>query len=150
MRPTKGLNFFILCSKQGIDSQPFLSYDRHSDREITTRHYVSASEHIRTLNGETIPVYNKSSVGGQAVSVPAFYNGQITSGTPDHYVSVEEASRLKQSKKAMSINRGLAILIFGPKKFKKFSKESKKSGWKVVGQTTKHPDGPGFPRWASV
>ena len=92
----------------------------------------------------------KTLLGGNVKSIPAFYSGQDASGKPNHYITVDEARKLREKGKAISINRGLAILIMGPRKFMKYTKESKKTAWKVVGQTTKSPDRPGFPRWAGV
>ena len=88
---------------------------------------------------------------GLAKSVPAFYQGQRTSGVPDHYLEPKEAERLRRTGKATSINHGGAILIRGPRRLSKQFRESVKQGWKVVGQTPrKKPFGPGYPHWSSV
>lgn len=90
-------------------------------------------------------------LGGNEKSVPAYYAGQNASGRPNHFETLPEANRLRQSGKATSINRGKAILIKGPRKTIPSSRESQKVGWKLVGQTSKRkPDGPGFPHWGSV
>jgi hypothetical protein len=88
---------------------------------------------------------------GRMKSVPAYYEGQITSGAPDHYVLPEEAEKLRKSGKAKSINHCGAILIRGPRRNRAALRESRKQGWKVVGQTAKkNPLKPGFPHWGSV
>ena len=88
---------------------------------------------------------------GLAKSVPAFYEGQKTSGVPNHYVEPKEAERLRQTGKAKSINHGGAILIRGPRRLNVPLRESVKQGWKLVGQTSKkNPLRPGFPHWSSV
>lgn len=88
---------------------------------------------------------------GLAKSVPAFYEGQRTSGVPNHYETPEEAERLRRTGKAKSINHGGAILIRGPRRLEKPFRESTKQGWKVVGQTSKKkPSRPGYPHWSSV
>ena len=90
-------------------------------------------------------------IGGNQKTVPAYYSGQITSGTPDHYEIIEEAKRLKGSGKAHSINHGPAILIRGPRKMRESRRESVKRSWKVVGQTPKKgATKPGFPHYSSV
>lgn len=94
---------------------------------------------------------NKLSLAGNQKSVPAYYEGQPTDLSPDHYETREEANRLKASGKARSINRGRAILIRGPRRFRQGQRDSIKKAWKVVGQTAKRlPDGPGFPRYNSI
>ena len=89
---------------------------------------------------------------GLAKSVPAYYEGQKTSGTPNHYETSEEAERLRRSGKARAINHGSCILIKGPRRsVRPSTRDSVKKGWKLVGQTSKKkPDGPGFPHWSSV
>jgi hypothetical protein len=93
----------------------------------------------------------KLMAAGKQRAIPAYYSGQITSGAPNHYETIEEARRLKSCGKASSINRGKAILIKGPRKKSESRRESVKSAWKVVGQTSKKmPDGPGYPHYSSV
>lgn len=93
----------------------------------------------------------KLNIGGKQRTVPAYYAGQITTGVPSHYETVEEARRLKSSGKATSINRGKAILIRGPRRFSASRRDSIKQAWKVVGQTPKKmANGPGFPHYSSV
>lgn len=88
---------------------------------------------------------------GKQRTVPAFYEGQKTSGSPDHYETVSEAERLRRTGKATSINHAKAILIKGPRRMASSHRESVKRGWKVTGQTPKkNPLKPGFPRWSSV
>ena len=89
--------------------------------------------------------------GGNQRTVPAYYAGQPTHGAPDHYETLNEAYRLKNSGKATSINRGKAILIKGPRRLHDSRRESVKRGWKVVGQTPKRGAlKPGFPHYSSV
>lgn len=98
-----------------------------------------------------IKIRQESLLGGQVRSVPAFYQGQNANGSPDHYVSPDQARLLRDRGEARFIHRGTAILIrglqplpWGP------TRESIKSGWKVVGQTPAKPLRPGFPHYASV
>ena len=93
----------------------------------------------------------KLTVGGNQKTVAAYYEGQKTSGSPDHYETVVEANRLRRTGKASSINRGKAILIRGPRRMKDSTRDSVKRSWKVTGQTPKkNPLRPGFPHWGSV
>lgn len=89
-------------------------------------------------------------IAGNQKSVPAYYSGQPTHLAPNHYVSVEEARRLKCSGKASSINRGKAILIKGPRKATVGVRESVKKAWKVVGQTPQNAIKPGYPHYSLV
>lgn len=99
----------------------------------------------------TIPMSKKLKLGGLEKTVPAYYEGQNAQGHPNHYETSSEADRLRKAGKARSINRGRAILIRGPRRILLSHRESTKSGWKLVGQTSKRkPDGPGFPHWGSV
>lgn len=93
-----------------------------------------------------------SILGGLTKSIPAYYEGQNANGLPDHYESVDDANRLKSSGKAKSIHRGTALLIRGKRRLTDSTRDSVKSGWRVVGQTGrgKAQDGPGCPRWGSV
>ena len=94
-------------------------------------------------------VLEVSILGGKAVSVPAYYEGQNAEGTPNHFVSLSEANSLKEKKLAVSIHRGKAILIKGPRRAIVFHREFGKSRWAVVGQTNRN-SGPGFPHYSSV
>lgn len=90
-------------------------------------------------------------LGGNEKAVPAFYEGQNAQGFPHHFETVEEANRMRSSGKARSINRGKAILIKGPRRIDPALRESTKSAYKVVGQTSKRkPARPGFPHWSAV
>ena len=94
---------------------------------------------------------SKKLVLGKAKSVPAYYEGQKSSGVPNHYETPEEAERLRKTGKARAINHGSAILIKGPRRSNQPYRESSKRGWKVVGQTPrKNAITPGFPHWSSV
>jgi hypothetical protein len=92
----------------------------------------------------------KLSLAGKELTVPAYYEGQKTSGAPDHYESLDEARRLRSTGKATSINRGKAILIRGPRRLSDTTRNSVKRAWKVVGQTQRGAIKPGFPHWSSV
>ena len=91
-------------------------------------------------------------LAGKQKAVPAYYAGQPTHGAPDHYETIEEAHKLRQSGKASAINRGKAILIKGARRpITPALRSSVKQGWKVIGQTPrKNPMTPGFPHWSAV
>jgi hypothetical protein len=93
----------------------------------------------------------KLSLGGNEKTVPAYYEGQNAQGVPNHFETASEANRLRTTGKARTINRGRAILIRGPRRIGIPFRESVKSAFKVVGQTSKRkPSRPGFPHWSSV
>jgi hypothetical protein len=94
---------------------------------------------------------SKKLILGLSKSVPAYYEGQRTAGSPNHYETADEAERLRRTGKARAINHGSAILIRGPRRPRQPFRESSKQAWKVVGQTAKKkPDGPGYPHYSSV
>lgn len=67
-------------------------------------------------------------------SVPVYYNGQNCEGEPDHFVSAEEAERLKKTGDARTIHRGLALILLTSRS-PRFPAhvDSNKTHWMAVG-----------------
>ena len=89
-------------------------------------------------------------IGGMELSVPAFYEGQNTNGTPDHYITRERFEQGKACGDIRPIHHGKTALIKAvPTLSAERAQSNPKSKWAILGQT-KPGCAPGFPHYALV